>query len=62
VECEQWLVAVKQVVSKAVAEANVEIQTGYTGRPVFVAEIARGMQQDMKFSIVGTAAIIAVLF
>ena len=34
----------------------------YTGRPVFVVEIARSMQRDMGGSVVGTSAIIALLF
>jgi len=34
----------------------------YTGRPAFVAEIARGMEKDITLSIAGTAVIIAVLF
>ena len=34
----------------------------YTGRPAFVTEIAASMQRDLSGSIVGTAAIIALLF
>ncbi|PWU15903.1 MAG: hypothetical protein C5B50_14435 [Verrucomicrobia bacterium] len=35
---------------------------GYTGRPAFVSEAAMGMQHDVKASVGGTAAIIAMLF
>ena len=34
----------------------------YTGRPVFVTEVASSMQKDLSGSITGTALIIAVLF
>jgi len=34
----------------------------YTGRPVFVNEIATSMQNDMSRSVVGTSLIIALLF
>ena len=34
----------------------------YTGRPVFVREIAESMQKDMGGSVVGTSLIIALLF
>jgi predicted exporter/lauroyl/myristoyl acyltransferase len=61
-ECDQWLVEVKQVVLAGAAAAGLRTQPGYTGRPVFVSEIARGMERDMRFSVAGTAVIIAVLF
>src|SRR5439155_5797451 len=38
------------------------VSAGYTGRPAFVAEIANGMQRDVRISVGGTALIIAVLF
>jgi predicted exporter len=34
----------------------------YTGRPVFVAEIATAMQRDLTGSVAGTALVIALLF
>ena len=34
----------------------------YTGRPVFVEEIATSMQHDMSHSVGGTATVIALLF
>src|SRR6266446_2341266 len=42
--------------------ATPEVPIGYTGRPAFVAEVAGGMQHDVKLSVGGTALIIAVLF
>ncbi len=65
-ECENWLEAIHKVVA--------ELQTGpakenwkgvtmhYTGRPVFVEEIATSMQHDMSHSIGITSSIIALLF
>jgi hypothetical protein len=62
--CESWLKAIHAVVA--------ELQTGpakedwkgvtvrYTGRPVFVEEIATSMQHDMSHSVGGTATIIAI--
>jgi predicted RND superfamily exporter protein len=64
--CEKWLRQIHAVV--------VELQTGpakaewqgvvvrYTGRPVFVEEIATSMQHDMSHSVGGTAFVIAILF
>jgi predicted exporter/lauroyl/myristoyl acyltransferase len=64
--CENWLKAIHAVVA--------ELQTGpakenwkgvtvrYTGRPVFVEEIATSMQHDMSHSVGITSSIIALLF
>jgi len=64
--CEGWL--------KAIHSAVAELQSGpakadwqgvtvrYTGRPVFVEEIATSMQHDMSHSVGATSLIIAVLF
>ena len=64
--CESWLKSIHAVVA--------DLQTGsskddwknatvhYTGRPVFVEEIAASMQHDMSHSIGGTATVIAILF
>ena len=38
------------------------VSIGYTGRPVFVSEIAGGMEHDITLSVAGTSLIIAVLF
>jgi predicted exporter/lauroyl/myristoyl acyltransferase len=55
-ECTAWLNAVK----KSIHADGCTI--GYTGRPAFVAEISASMQHDIKFSVLGTSLIIAVLF
>ncbi len=64
--CENWLKAIEGIVMDLrAASANEEWQGAtvrYTGRPVFVKEIATSMQHDMGGSVVGTAAIIALLF
>ena len=65
-ECERWLKSMRSILG--------ELRTGpsgadwkdavvrFTGRPVFVAEIARSMQRDISGSVIGTSLIIAVLF
>src|ERR1035441_9277371 len=64
--CESWLKAIRAAVDDLRVEGPKEEWAGvavhYTGRPVFVVEIARSMQRDMSGSVVGTAAIIALLF
>ena len=64
--CESWL----QAIQSAVAElqngpANQDwkdAKARYTGRPVFVEEIATSMQHDMSHSVGITSSIIALLF
>jgi predicted RND superfamily exporter protein/lauroyl/myristoyl acyltransferase len=62
-ECTEWLEAIQGTV-EAVAEtkAGGGVKLGYTGRPVFVAEISSSMQRDITLSVFGTAVIIAILF
>jgi predicted RND superfamily exporter protein/lauroyl/myristoyl acyltransferase len=64
--CETWLKSIHAVVDGLRAERPAEDWDGvvvrYTGRPVFVQEIASSMQHDMRGSVVGTSAIIALLF
>jgi predicted exporter len=55
-ECDLWLQEIKQVPLPA------SVSAGYTGRPAFVAEVATGMQHDVRISVGGTALIIAFLF
>jgi predicted exporter/lauroyl/myristoyl acyltransferase len=51
----------KQIVATNSPATN-QIQIGYTGRPVFAAEISGGMQHDITLSVGGTSVIIAILF
>jgi len=60
-ECTDWFTAVKKIVAASLPATN-QIQTGYTGRPVFAAEISGSMQHDITLSVGGTAAVIAILF
>ncbi len=64
--CESWLKSIQVVVDGLRAKGSKEEWAGvvvhYTGRPVFVVEIARSMQHDLSGSVVGTSAIIALLF
>ena len=65
-QCASWLKSIRAVVVGLRAEQpkadwdGVEIH--YTGRPVFVTEIATSMQHDMSGSVGGTTVIIALLF
>src|ERR1019366_6692040 len=64
--CESWLKSMRAVVANLQAGHAKEEWAGvvvrFTGRPVFVQEIASSMQHDMSGSVVGTSAIIALLF
>ncbi len=60
-ECTAWLQAIQSAVGDAGADFP-GCHLGYTGRPVFVAEISAGMRYDITSSVVGTSVIIALLF
>jgi predicted RND superfamily exporter protein/lauroyl/myristoyl acyltransferase len=62
--CSSWLTSVQRVVAglRASQADTRDVVIRYTGRPAFVTEIAASMQRDLSGSIVGTAAIIALLF
>ena len=55
-ECAAWLEAVKKSIHAG------DCKVGYTGRPVFVAEVSASMRRDISLSVAGTSCIIAVLF
>jgi predicted RND superfamily exporter protein len=63
-ECTDWLksiqTAVKIIQSGDTNFADVKVH--FTGRPVFVSEIASQMQHDLTGSVTGTAIVIAILF
>lgn len=65
-DCEDWLKKIHAVVAELQTGAAKENWQGavvrFTGRPVFVQEIATSMQHDMSHSIGITSTIIAVLF
>jgi len=64
--CESWLKSIHAVVAGLQAGPMKDDWRGvavrYTGRPVFVEEIATSMQHDMSHSVGGTAMVIAILF
>ncbi len=65
--CESWLKSIQAVVERPASRGHPKeewagVVVRYTGRPVFVVEIASSMQRDMSGSVVGTSAIIALLF
>ena len=63
--CEAWLRNIRRAVEDLRASGKSDrdhVVVHYTGRPVFVVEIARGMQKDMSGSVVGTSLIIGLLF
>jgi uncharacterized protein len=65
-ECDRWLESVRAVVDDLQSDPVKSEWSGvaihYTGRPVFLTEIAGSMQHDMAWSVTGTALIIALLF
>jgi predicted RND superfamily exporter protein/lauroyl/myristoyl acyltransferase len=65
-ECEDWLRAIQGVVAELQTGPSKDDWNGaavrYTGRPVFVEEIATSMQHDMSHSVGATSTIIAILF
>jgi predicted RND superfamily exporter protein len=65
-QCETWLKAIHAAVAdvqSGPAKADwTGVQVRYTGRPVFVEEIATSMQHDMSHSVGGTSFVIAILF
>ena len=64
--CESWLKAIHAVVADLQTGPAKEDWKGvtvrYTGRPVFVEEVATSMQRDMSHSVGATSIIIAILF
>jgi len=65
-QCASWLKSIRAVVAGLRAEQPKADWDGvvvhYTGRPVFVTEIAASMQHDISGSVGGTTVIIALLF
>jgi len=64
--CESWLQSIHAAVAGLQTGPTKDDWRGvavrYTGRPVFVEEIATSMQHDMSHSVGGTATVIAILF
>lgn len=62
--CRTWLTEVRRVIAQAQRAGAVspQAQLHFTGRPVFVTEIAGGMENDMAGSAGGTLATIGILF
>ena len=62
-ECAAWLAALRAHIGAWQRENSADgVNLHFTGRPVFVAEIASGMERDLRNSVLGTLAIIAALF
>lgn len=63
-ECIEWFDAIKQHVAALQSGGHLpsSVDVRYTGRPAFLAEISAGMQRDMTRSVLGTGAIVALLF
>lgn len=64
--CERWLKAIHEIVDALKSGPSKDewndVTVRYTGRPVFVEEIASSMQADMSHSVGATSTIIAILF
>ncbi len=58
-ECAAWLGKIRKVAAGA---GIGEVELGFTGRPAFVAEIAAGMEGDMRASVAGTGLLVAAMF
>jgi predicted exporter len=65
-DCESWLKKIHTVVGELQNGPSKDdwknVTVHFTGRPVFVEEIATSMQHDMSHSVGGTATVIAILF
>lgn len=64
-ECESFLKTIRGIVNGLQSkepEKWKDVTVHYTGRPVFVKEIATSMQNDMSHSVGATSVIIAFLF
>jgi uncharacterized protein len=65
-QCESWLKSIHEVVAGLTNGTAKAEWTGasvrFTGRPVFVEEVATSMQNDMSHSVGATSTIIAILF
>ncbi len=62
-ECAAWIAAVRQKIAAwEASEGKGAVRVHFTGRPAFVAEIAAGMERDIRNSVLGTLVIIALLF
>jgi predicted exporter/lauroyl/myristoyl acyltransferase len=65
-DCKNWLKKIHAVVAELQSDTSKDdwknVEVHYTGRPVFVEEIATSMQHDMSHSVGGTATVIAFLF
>lgn len=61
--CESWLNTIHGIIGSAtVGDSWKGVELRYTGRPVFVMEVATSMQNDMSHSVGATSTIIAILF
>ena len=62
--CRSWLADLQRAIAEARRSGEVSQQTKlhYTGRPAFVAEISRSMENDMGGASAGTLAVIGLLF
>ncbi|MBN9689109.1 MAG: MMPL family transporter [Verrucomicrobia bacterium] len=61
-EASAWLADVQSVSRQGLTAGSVPATLGYTGRPVFIAEISSGMERDLRNSVATTVVLIGVLF
>jgi predicted RND superfamily exporter protein/predicted LPLAT superfamily acyltransferase len=66
-EAAAWLAQIRAETARALEAAqfrtpNSELRISYTGGPAFLAEIATGMENDLRNSVLTTLAVIALLF
>ena len=64
-EATEWVASVRRETGSSLALSGAPssaLQVSFTGGPAFLAEIAGGMESDLRSSVVSTIAMIAVLF
>ena len=57
-----WLKAIHEIVLPLGDKSSIDARLGFTGEPVFLAEIGSGMEHDMKISPLVTTVFVGLLF
>ena len=57
-----WVEQVREEVAQTINAQSLDVRIGMTGGPVFLSEIAIGMERDLRNSVLLTVVVIAFLF
>lgn len=62
--CRSWLADLRRVIAEArrAGQISQQVELHYTGRPAFVVEVSRSMENDMGGTAAGTLVVIGLLF